>query len=91
MPSNPPVDFEQRAKRPKGASGNDYPYAIKGRELMENFVFATLDMDESLYEERAGVGGHPQRYLKIPRIPNNGTYVLGSNGGNFIWIPTDEC
>ena len=89
--SNPPVDFEERARRPKGSAGSDYPYAIKATDLMQNFVFATLDMDTELYEETTGIGGHPQRRLKIPRPPSDGTFVLGVQSGTMRWISTEEC
>ena len=91
MPADPPVDFEERAKRPKGTNGTDYPYAISSRDLMQNFVFATLDVDPSLIEETSGMGGHKQRKLKIPALPITGTYVLGSVGGEIRWIETEEC
>jgi hypothetical protein len=91
MPANPPVDFQERAKRPKGTMGTDYPYAISSRDLMENFVFATLDADPSLIEETTGMGGHKQRKLKIPAVPTSGTYVLGAVGGAIQWIETEEC
>jgi hypothetical protein len=88
---NPPVDFEERVKRRKGTSGSDYPYAIKARDLMENFVYATLIVDDSLIEKETGKGGHRQHRLKIPRVPSVGTYVLGAKGGRPIWIATEDC
>lgn len=91
MAANPPVDFQERAKRPKGATGSDYPYAISSRDLMQNFVFATLDADSSLIEETTGMGGHKQRRLKIPTVPTSGTWVLGSVGGALTWIETEAC
>ena len=86
-----PVDFEERVKRPKGNNGGDYPYAIKARDLMQNFVYAALDVDASLIEETTGMGGHKQRKLKIPAIPASGTYVLGAVDGTIQWIATEEC
>lgn len=91
MPSNPPVDFEERVKRPRGTSGSDYPYAISSRDLMQNFVYATLDADASLLEETTGMGGHRQRKLKIPALPRGGTHVLGVVGGALTWIATEAC
>ena len=64
MPSNPPVNFEEKARLPKGKTNADYPYAIKAVDLMKNFVFATLNMDQELYVEQAGANGHLQRTLK---------------------------
>jgi hypothetical protein len=65
MPSNPPVDFQQLAQGARGQSGSDYPYAIKATDLMKDFVFATLDIAEGVYEETTGMQGHRQRRLKI--------------------------
>lgn len=91
MPSNPPIDFQEKVAGPRGTTNADYPYALKAEDLMKNFVFATLDMDESLYEEGSGRNGHLQRRLKIPRVPGGGTYVLGAVGGKIQWIETEEC
>jgi hypothetical protein len=86
-----PVDFEQKAKLPKGTTNADYPYAIKARDLMQNFVYAALDLDETLFEERVGQGGHKQRRLKIPAVPSSGTYVLGSQDGTLTWFGVETC
>jgi hypothetical protein len=91
MPSNPPVDFQRFAQGPTGQTNADYPYAIKATDLMQNFVFATLDIAEGLYEETSGLQGHRQRRLKIPTPPTSGTYVLGSTGGALSWIETEAC
>ena len=91
MPSDPPVDFQQLAQGATGTTNRDYPYAIKATDLMRNFVFATLDIEEGVYEEITGAQGHRQRRLKIPRPPGGGTYVLGAVGGEIQWIETEEC
>jgi hypothetical protein len=91
MPSNPPVDFQQLAQGARGQSGSDYPYAIKATDLMKDFVFATLDIAEGVYEETTGMQGHRQRRLKIPTPPAGGTWVLGSVGGTIQWIETEAC
>ena len=91
MAANPPVDFQERAKRPRGTSGNDYPYAIKAADLMQDFVFATLIVDEGVYKETTGTGGHRQRRLNIPTPPGSGTHVLGAISGAIQWIATEEC
>jgi hypothetical protein len=91
MPSDPPVDFQALAQGARGQSGSDYPYAIKATDLMKDFVFATLDMAEGVYEETAGLQGHPQRRLKIPTPPTIGTHVLGVVGGTMQWIETEAC
>jgi hypothetical protein len=91
MPANPPVDFQQLAQGATGATNADYPYSIKATDLMKNFVFATLDMQDGVYEETTGMGGHRQRRLKIPALPGGGTWVLGSVGGTMQWIETEAC
>lgn len=91
MPADPPVDFQALAQGATGTTNADYPYSIKATDLMKNFVFATLDMDESLYTEQTGRGGHRQRRLKIPALPGGGTFVLGAVGGTIQWIATEEC
>lgn len=91
MPSDPPVDFQQLAQGATGTTNRDYPYAIKATDLMKNFVFATLDIAEGVYEETSGAQGHRQRRLKIPTPPSAGTYVLGSVNGTIQWVATEEC
>lgn len=91
MPADPPVDFQQLAQGATGTTNADYPYSIKATDLMKNFVFATLDIAEGVYEETAGMQGHRQRRLKIPTPPTDGTYVLGAVGGEIQWIETEGC
>jgi hypothetical protein len=91
MPADPPVDFQALAQGPTGQTNADYPYSIKATDLNKNFVFATLDIAEGVFEEVAGMQGHPQRRLKIPSPPNGGTFVLGSIGGEIQWIETEAC
>ena len=91
MAATIPVDFQQKVLLPKGKTASDYPYAIKATDLMQNFVFATLDIDDSLVESFSGQNGHAQRRLKIPALPTSGTYVLGAVNGAFAWIETQAC
>jgi hypothetical protein len=86
-----PIDFEEIVKRPKGSTNADYPYAIKATDLMKNFVFAALDLDESLFDTTSGQNGHTKRRLKIPAVPSTGTHVLGAVNGSLQWIATEEC
>lgn len=83
MPSNPPVDFQAKAQGATGATGRDYPYAIKAKDLMQNFVFATLDIEENLYLESTGVGGHRQRKLKIKAGTAN-NQILFWDGSEYV-------
>jgi hypothetical protein len=91
MPTRHPINFEEKAALPRGNNGGDYPYAIKAEHLMKNFVYAALDVDETLIETKAGEKGHSQRRLKIPRVPGGGTFVLGAVGGEIQWIETEAC
>lgn len=65
MPADPPVDFQALAQGATGTTNADYPYSIKATDLMKDFVFATLDMNDGLYEDITGLQGHRQRKLKI--------------------------
>lgn len=91
MAATIPVDFEERVKRPTGTNASDYPYAISARDLMQDFVYAALDADQSLIEEVVGQGGHNSRRLKIPAAPQSGTYVLGAENGVLKWLETEDC
>ena len=86
-----PVDFEERSRRAKQASGGGYPVQISAADLMKNFVHAALDADPSLIEQTTGQGGHAARKLKIPAAPSGGTHVLGSVDGVIQWLATEEC
>ena len=91
MPTQHPIDFEEMVRLPAGSTGSDYPYAIKAQDLMKDFVYAALDVDDSLIDKVSGEGGYQQRRLKIPALPSSGTYVLGSTGGVLSWIATESC
>ena len=89
--TNPPVDFQALAQGATGQTNADYPYSIKATDLMKDFVFATLDIAEGVYEETTGMQGHRQRRLNIPTPPGSGTHVLGVVGGTIQWIETEGC
>jgi hypothetical protein len=91
MPTNHPINFEEKARGARGSTNADYPYAIKAEDLMKDFVYAALDADDSLIETVSGENGHKQRRLKIPPLPGGGTFVLGSVGGALEWIETEAC
>jgi len=91
MPTDPPFSFDSAVKRASSPSAGGYPYQIRASDLDKNFVFATLDADESLIEITTGQGGHTQRRLRIPAVPGGGTHVLGAVGGVLTWIATEEC
>lgn len=89
-----PVDFEERSRRAKQASGGGYPVQISAADLMKNFVHAALDADESLIETTTGQGGHEARKLKIPAVPDGAEpLALTATSGSLSWaaaggIPT---
>lgn len=85
-----PVDFENKVKAAKGASGTGYPAQISAGDLMKDFAMAALDADATLIEE-VTIGGHKSRKLKIPAVPTSGTYVLGAISGGLSWLSTEEC
>jgi hypothetical protein len=60
-----PVNFQSLAQGASGANASDYPYSIKATDLMKNFVYAALDVNESLIDLDSGQGGHRSRRLKI--------------------------
>lgn len=65
MPANPPIDFEALARSGGSPATGGYPYSIKATDLMRNFVFATLDLEDGLYSETTGMQGHRQRRLRL--------------------------
>jgi hypothetical protein len=86
MAADPPVDFQSKAQEAKGKTNADYPYAIKATDLMRNFVFATLDIEDGLFEETTGAQGHKARKLKIPEVPSGDDPVqLTAEGGSLSW------
>ena len=91
MPANPPVSFDEKAQSGGNSASGGYPYQLSASDLDKNFVFATLDVDDSLIESTTGKGGYKQRRLKIPAAPKSGTHVLGAVGGKLKWIATEEC
>jgi len=94
MSINIPVDFEAKVKLAAQSSGGGYPYQISAQDLMKNFVFATLLVDEKYLESTTGMNGYEARKLKmfsLPESPGSGTYVLGSVSGSLTWIATEEC
>lgn len=97
--SQPPVRFSEKVGLSKSANG--YPVQISASDLDRNFYYATLNLDPVvsgspqpwLVNELTGPGGQKVRQLVFnPPPPLDGkTYVLGFSGGNFTWLPTEEC
>jgi hypothetical protein len=44
---NLPVDFEQKVKLPPAVNGRSYPYQISARDLMQDFRYAALQVDDT--------------------------------------------
>jgi hypothetical protein len=66
-----------------------YPYQIRAFDLDRNFVFATLQLHESLFVTTTGPSGHTARELKIPAVPSGDTIKqLTANNGSLEWKTT---
>jgi hypothetical protein len=94
MSTNLPVDFEALAKVGGTSSQGGYPYQLSSKDLMRNFVFASLQVDAEYLESTTGMNGYEARKLKmfsLPESPGSGTYVLGAVSGTLQWIATEEC
>ena len=79
-----PNDFQTVAK-----SGNQLN-PISSYALMQNFVWAKLQADPTLVDQVSSMGFTGFK-LKIPPVPQSGTYVLGAISGSLTWIETEEC
>jgi hypothetical protein len=92
MSAKLPVSFAEKSKKGGNPAAGGYPYQISASDLDKNFVFAALDVDDSLVQATSGQGGHPARKLKIPAVPEGDKlHVLGAVGGTLKWIATEEC
>jgi len=74
-----PVDFSQKARDAKSASGGGYPIQISAADLMSDFNYAALDAEAGLITESNGT-----RKLKIPS-PSGSNKVLGCDGSSMSW------
>lgn len=83
MPSDPPVDFQQLAQGATGTTNADYPYSIKATDLMKNFVFATLAVEDGLYEQTTGLQSHSQRKLRM-RPGTQDNQIAYWDGENYV-------
>jgi len=90
MPTNPPVDFEEKVRGATGTTNKDYPYAIKATDLMQDFVFATLDIADGIFEETTGLNGYTQRRLNIDAgTEANQIYIWNGSKITVIATPTE--
>ena len=85
-----PIDFDQKAKLPPSANGTGYPYRISASDLMSNFTYAALIVEDDWFETESS-GNYLGRKLKLPQLPTSGTHVLGCVDGEIKWIETEEC
>ena len=67
MSSKPPKSFAALAKNAANPAAGGYPYQIRGKDLDENFVYATPDFSKDHFKETtsSGNGGHQQRVVKL--------------------------
>jgi len=90
MPTNPPVDFEEKVRGATGTTNKDYPYAIKATDLMQDFVFATLNIADGIFEETTGLNGYTQRRLNIDAgTEANQIYIWNGSKITVIASPTE--
>ena len=82
--NNFPVDFQKVAKDGKSTS------PISSADLMRNFTWAKLVIDDSLVDTTTVMGFSAHKF-KMPALPGNGTFVLGSVNGSLQWIATEAC
>ena len=82
--NNFPVDFQTVVKDGKSTS------PISSSDLMKNFAWAKLVVDDSLVETTTVMGFSAHKF-KMPALPGSGTFVLGAVSGSLSWIATEEC
>jgi hypothetical protein len=89
-----PTDFREKVAMPPAINGNGYPYKLSAEDLMQNFIFAALDVESQqtgpiTLQIKTDNGVRKISILLDP--PTDGTYVLGSVDGEVQWIATEEC
>lgn len=90
-----PANLEQKAKLPPPPNGKGYPYQLSAKDLMDNFKFAALEVDDSkaggIALKQTVTNGQRKISIVIPAMPTTGTHVLGAVNGVLQWIETTEC
>lgn len=84
-----PINFNVKVKMSAGAGGAGYPYRISASDLMANFNYSALDVDDSWIEDTRTSFG-PGRKIKLPALPYSGTHTLGCVSGDLQWIVNEE-
>lgn len=87
MSDDPPINFDDLVKASKKSTAEGYPYQLSSKDLMRNFVFATLQVDPDYIEAAQGLGGYPARKLKppLPPIPSEQSVLIAIDGAP-IWL-----
>ena len=85
-----PIDFDEKVKTAPSANGTGYPYRISASDLMANFTYAALIVEDDWVESESS-GSYQGRKLKLPELPGGGTHVLGCVDGEIQWIETESC
>lgn len=80
----PPVVFQDKLAAARSISGIGYPYQIRANDLDKNFYAATLELDGSIYEEKAAGAGHAQRRLRVQGGQSTGDIAVWSGTD---WVP----
>jgi len=89
-----PTDFRQKVAMPPAINGNGYPYKLSAEDLMNNFIFAALDVET---EQTGAITLQITTKNGVRKIsilldpPTDGTYVLGAVDGEVQWIATEGC
>ena len=73
-----PNDFQDVAK------SGDSIKPLSSKNLMQNFVWARLQVDPTLLINATSMGFAAQK-LAIPPVPGGGNRVLASTGGALSW------
>jgi hypothetical protein len=84
-----PVDFEQKVKMPAQINGRSYPYQISAKDLMDDFRYAALQVDETpvgglFLTEDISISG--ERTVKL-----DGEAVSGGGGSDHPWKITSNA
>ena len=85
MSDDPPINFDDLVKASKKSNAEGYPYQLSSKDLMRNFVFATLQVDPGYIEAAQGLGGYPARKLNFPPIPSEQSVLIAINGA-LTWL-----
>lgn len=91
MSDDPPINFDDLVKASKKSTAEGYPYQLSSKDLMRNFVFATLQVDPDQIEAAQGLGGYPARKLKppLPPIPSEKSVLIAMDGApKWLSAPT---